>query len=73
MKEVLRTNDPVLISYLQHALNDAGIEVFVMDSHTSIMEGSLGVLPRRLMVLDEDETAAKRLIEDARNQRPGDG
>ena len=73
MKEVLRTNDPVLISYLQHVLNDAGIEVFVMDLHTSIVEGSLGVLPRRLMVLDEDETAAKRLIEEAQAQRSVDG
>jgi len=73
LKEVLRTNDPVLISYLQHVLNDAGIEVFVMDLHTSIVEGSLGVLPRRLMVLDEDEAAAKRLIDEARAQRPVDG
>ena len=73
MKEVLRTNDPVLISYLQHVLNDAGIEVFVMDLHTSIVEGSLGVLPRRLMVLDEDESAAKRLIDEARAQRPVNG
>jgi len=73
LKEVLRTNDPVLISYLQHVLNDAGIEVFVMDLHTSIVEGSLGILPRRLMVLDEDEAAAKRLIDEARAQRPVDG
>lgn len=73
MKEVLRSNDPVLISYLQHVLNDAGIEVFVMDLHTSIVEGSLGILPRRLMVLDEDETAAKRLVEQAQAERSVDG
>ena len=73
LKEVLRTNDPVLISYLQHVLNDAGIEVFVMDSHTSILEGSIGVLPRRLMVLEEDEAEAKRLIAEARSVRSSDG
>ena len=73
MKEVLRSNDPVLISYLQHVLNDAGIEVFVMDLHTSIVEGSLGILPRRLMVLDEDETTAQRLIREARAQGSVDG
>ncbi|MSP93782.1 MAG: DUF2007 domain-containing protein [Alphaproteobacteria bacterium] len=65
MKELLRTNNAVYLSYAQAVLTDAGIDTHVFDNHTSVMEGSLGVLPRRLMVLDEDLIRAKKLLADA--------
>lgn len=65
MKELLKTNDAVRLSWLTVLLRDAGIEVLVFDQHTSIAEGSLGVLPRRLMVADEDHWRAVRVLRDA--------
>ena len=64
MKLVLRTNDPVLLDFAQSLLRCAGIESVVLDMHASIMDGSLGILPRRLMVADEDFAPAERLIRD---------
>lgn len=54
MKELLRTNDPVRLSFLQALLRDSGIESLVLDHHTSLVEGSIGALPRRLMVTGRD-------------------
>jgi hypothetical protein len=65
MKELFRTNNAVYLSFAQAVLKDAGIHTLVFDSHTSIMEGSIGALPRRLMVPDEDFNRAKRLLEEA--------
>lgn len=65
MKELLRTNDPVLISWLQALLRDDGIESFVFDAYMSILEGSAGAIPRRLMVIDEDLETARKLVTDA--------
>lgn len=65
MIELLRTNDPVVISFVEALLRDAGIAHFVADQNMSIMEGSLGVLPRRVMVGAEDEAEARRLLADA--------
>ncbi|MDW3206976.1 MAG: DUF2007 domain-containing protein [Alphaproteobacteria bacterium] len=62
MKELLRTNDPVRLSFIGSVLRDSGIESVVFDEHTSVLEGSIGILPRRLMVLDEDYDAARRLL-----------
>lgn len=62
MKEILRTNDPVLLSALQAALAEDGIAAVVFDAYTSIAEGSLGVLPRRLMVADDDADRAAWLL-----------
>lgn len=64
MKELLRTNDVVLLSALTAELKANGIEVLELDSYTSIAEGSLGILPRRLMVADADAHRARRLIEE---------
>ena len=50
MREVLRTNDPVELSFALHVLREAGIEPLVLDEHMSAVEGSIGVLPRRVMV-----------------------
>ena len=65
MKELLRTNDMVEISWVRALLADAGIEVLVLDSHTSVVEGSIGAIPRRLMVADEDHAAAQRMVAEA--------
>lgn len=65
MKELVRTNDPVLLSWLQALLADAGIDAVVLDTHMSIVEGSIAAIPRRLMVADEDHGAARRLVEAA--------
>jgi hypothetical protein len=65
MVELLRTNDPVLLSYLPVLLGDAGVETIVLDTYTSIMEGSIGAIPRRVMVADEDAARARRVLDDA--------
>jgi hypothetical protein len=54
MKELTRTNDPVFLSWLQAALADAGIMAIVFDQYASAVEGSIGALPRRLMVHEDD-------------------
>ncbi|MBT9368881.1 DUF2007 domain-containing protein [Rhizobium sp. CSW-27] len=65
MKELIRANDAVLLSYATSLLKDAGIHCLVMDQSMSILEGSLGLLPRRLMVEADREPAARRLLTDA--------
>ena len=65
MKELLRTNDIVKLSWVEALLADAGIETLVLDLHTSVLEGSLGILPRRLMVIDDDLLRAQRVLRDA--------
>jgi hypothetical protein len=65
MKELLRTNDPVRLSFLMALLTDAGIESVVFDNHTSAMEGSILAIPRRLMVLDDDFAQARRVLTEA--------
>ena len=65
MKELLRTNDVVQISWVVALLADARIEALVMDSHSSIVEGSIGAIPRRIMVVDADLEAARRVLREA--------
>ena len=62
MRDVLRTNDLVLLNFAEAVLSDAGIEAVTFDGHMSVMDGSLGILPRRLMVSDEDFARAKALL-----------
>ena len=62
MKELLRTNDAVRLSWAQDLLGSAGIETLVLDRHTSILEGSIGALPRRLMVPDGELDRARELM-----------
>lgn len=52
MQEVFRTNDPVKLSYVQHLLDEAGIDYFVADQHISAVEGNIGAFPRRVLVAD---------------------
>ncbi|MAU98591.1 MAG: hypothetical protein CMP81_22360 [Fulvimarina sp.] len=65
MKELLRSNDAVLISFIDALLKDADIPHFVADSHMSILDGSLGVLPRRVLVDAEHLEQARRILRDA--------
>ncbi len=65
MRELLRTNDPVKLSWIQALLADAGIEAVVLDTHTSIVEGSIGAIPRRVCVLAEDLERARRVLDEA--------
>ena len=65
MVELLRTNDPVRLSWVMALLADARIESIVFDTHTSIVEGSIGALPRRLMVGDDDVSRARRVLDSA--------
>ncbi|MCP4383581.1 MAG: DUF2007 domain-containing protein [Hyphomicrobiales bacterium] len=65
MEEIIRTNDLVLISFVEALLRDAGIEALVVDQNMSVIEGSLGVLPRRVLVPADRVDAARRLLTDA--------
>jgi len=64
MKELLRTTDPTLIAYASALLQGEGIDCFPMDIHMSVLEGSIGVLPRRLMVRDADLLRARTVLKD---------
>ena len=65
MREILKTNDLVLLSFALHLLEEAGIECEVFDAHMSAVEGSIGAIPRRLMVTTEDFAAALRALGNA--------
>jgi hypothetical protein len=65
MEEILRTNDMVLISFVEALLTEAGIHHMVLDQNMSVMEGSLGILPRRVLVDREASSAARALLHDA--------
>jgi len=65
LRELVRTNDPVLVSAVGALLDGAGIHHLVLDQNMSVLEGSLGVLPRRLLVAEQDAAAARRLLRDA--------
>jgi hypothetical protein len=65
MIELIRTNDLVLISAVEALLAGQGIDVFVADQFASAIEGSLGFLPRRVLVQADDAASARRLLRDA--------
>ncbi len=62
MKEILRTNDPVFLSYIEMRLSEANLHPVIFDNHTSVLDGSVMAIQRRLMVLDEEEDEAKEMI-----------
>lgn len=64
MKLLLQTNDPTVIAFAQALLQGEGIDSFVLDVHTSILEGGLGMLPRRLMVADRNHFLAAATLRD---------
>lgn len=65
MKELLRTNDPVRLSVVQDILAQNDIPCFEMDQYMSVLEGSIGILPRRLMVADRDLFMARAVLREA--------
>ena len=65
MRELVRTNDAVLVSAVGALLDGAGIHHVVLDQNMSVLEGSLGILPRRVLVADEDVASARRLLREA--------
>jgi len=69
MKELTRSNDVVFLSWARAFLADAGIETMVLDGFTSVIEGSIGAIPRRLMVRDADHERAKSLLDEAMEQK----
>ena len=72
MVELIRTNDPVLLSWLTAALRGEDIEAVVLDTHTSVMEGSISAIPRRIRVLDRDLLRARRVRAEADRIGGGD-
>ncbi|PTX57350.1 putative signal transducing protein [Litoreibacter ponti] len=64
MKELLRSNDPTIIAFAQALLSGEDIGVIELDVHMSALEGSIGILPRRLMVRDEDLFMARAVLRD---------
>ena len=64
MKELLRTTDPTEIAFATALLDGEGITVFELDVYMSLLEGSLGILPRRLMVADRDLFMARTVMRD---------
>jgi hypothetical protein len=76
VRELLRTNDAVLVSAIGAVLQGAGIPHHVFDQNMSVLEGSLGILPRRILVAEEHAAAARRVLERAgfgRELRPDAG
>lgn len=65
MLELVRTNDPVIISFIEALLRDAGITFFVADQNMSIAEGSIGILAKRIMVDGERLDEARKILVDA--------
>lgn len=65
MIEILRTNDPVLISFVESLLKEANINHFIADANMSVLEGSLGILGRRVMVDSNRENEVRQLLIDA--------
>jgi hypothetical protein len=65
MREVLRTNDAVLLNFAEAVLRQAGIASSLADQHISVIEGSIGAFPRRLLVGGDDWAAARRALAEA--------
>jgi hypothetical protein len=62
MKLLLQTTDPTVIAFAQALLQGEDIDSFVLDVHMSVFEGSIGILPRRLMVRERAWVEARSVI-----------
>jgi putative signal transducing protein len=71
MKELLRTNDPTIIAFATALLRAEGIDCFELDVHMSVLEGSIGIMPRRLMVVNSDMFQARAILSDNKIELPG--
>jgi hypothetical protein len=65
LKELVRTNNPVLVSAVGALLDGGGIRHLVFDRNMSVLEGSVGILAVRILVSDEDAAPARRLLSEA--------
>ena len=65
MRELVRTNNLVVISAIEALLKGADIAHLVVDQNMSVMEGSIGIFPRRILVDEDEDQAARRLLQDA--------
>jgi hypothetical protein len=65
MRDLVRTNDPVLLNFMQVLLRDAGIDVVVFDGNMSTVQGTLGAVLQRLAVSEERLEQARRILEEA--------
>lgn len=65
MRELVRTNDVVLVSAIEALLNGASIHHLVLDQNMSVLDGSIGVIPRRILVHEDDNRQARQLLTDA--------
>lgn len=65
MVELVRSNDPVLISFVSSLFKDAGIEHSVTDSHMSVIDGSIGAVSSRILVTEDHEAEARQLLTEA--------
>jgi len=65
MKELMRSNDVVTLSFVEALMRDAGIGVMIADQAMSIMEGSIGAIPRRILVESDRIEQARRIMRDA--------
>ena len=65
MKELLRSNDPVLISFVSALLSEGGVGFSVADTNMSVLEGSIGALPRRVLVEEGQLARARRILTEA--------
>jgi len=65
LKELLRSNDLVMLSWMKSVLDEANIEVFVMDEQMSVLEGSAAAIPRRVMVSEENHAEAIKVMKAA--------
>lgn len=65
MRELVRTNDVVLVSAIEALLNGADIRHLVLDQNMSVLDGSIGAIPRRILVHENDNRQARQLLTDA--------
>ncbi len=65
MGELVRTNDAVLVSAIEALLTEAGVPYHILDRDISVIQGSIGAFPLRIVVADDYEPEARQLLQDA--------
>ncbi|MGI9352565.1 MAG: DUF2007 domain-containing protein [Rhizobiaceae bacterium] len=65
MRELVATNNLVTITFVEALLNDSEIDYIILDQNMSVLEGSIGIIPRRIMVVDDAWNRASKLLEAA--------
>jgi DNA-binding MltR family transcriptional regulator len=70
MQELMRTNDITLTALVRALLDETGIPMFELDVNMSVLEGSIGILPRRVMVAERDYDRVLRILSDNEVELP---